>query len=56
MIEEGTEEITTDEGHVVRYTQVLSSRLNQSALKKKYFEIWSAFVEQKESTRFTISY
>ena len=41
--------------YIVRYTAVLSQRLDTTALKRALPEIWKAYTKQISSRRFTIS-
>ena len=41
--------------YIVRYTAVLSQRLDTTALKRALPEIWKAYTKQVSSKRFTIS-
>ena len=42
-------------GYVIRYTKFLKNQLNTSLLKKLDFSIYSKYLRQVESTKFTIS-
>ncbi|MCM1264739.1 MAG: hypothetical protein NC200_00950 [Candidatus Gastranaerophilales bacterium] len=42
-------------GYVVRYTKYLKNQLNTSLLKKLDFSIYSKYLRQVETTKFTIS-
>lgn len=42
-------------GYVVRYTKFLKNQLNTSLLKKMDFSIYSKYLKQVESTKFSIS-
>ena len=42
-------------GYVIRYTKFLKNQLNTSLLKKLDFSIYSKYLRQVETTKFTIS-
>lgn len=42
-------------GYLVRYTKFLKNQLNTSLLKKLDFSIYSKYLRQVETTKFTIS-
>lgn len=42
-------------GYVIRYTKFLKNQLNTSLLKKLDFFIYSKYLRQVETTKFTIS-
>lgn len=50
----GVEELSIA-GFVVRYTKFLKNQLNTSLLKKLEFNIYSKYLRQVQSTKFTIS-
>ena len=57
LVEQNTEELivnTSDEVHIIRYTTVLSQRLDSTQLKKKLPEIYTAYLKQVSSKRFSI--
>ena len=54
MLNQDTEEIVAGK-YIVRYTAVLSQRLDTTALKRALPEIWKAYTKQVSSKRFTIS-
>lgn len=58
LVEQDTEELivnTSDEVHIIRYTTVLSQRLDSTQLKKKLPEIYTAYLKQVSSKRFSIA-
>ena len=58
LVEQDTEELivnTTDEVHIIRYTTVLSQRLDSTQLKKKLPEIYTAYLKHVSSKRFSIA-
>lgn len=58
LVEQNTEELivnTSDEVHIIRYTTVLSQRLDSTQLKKKLPEIYTAYLKQVSSKRFSIA-
>ena len=50
----GVEELEVDE-HIVRYKDVLTSIFDKTAFKKKYEELYSCFLKQVQSKKFTIA-
>ena len=54
MQEQGVEEMEVGT-HIVRFTTVLSQRFDQTTFKKKLPELYTAYLKQSASTRFTIS-
>lgn len=54
MVAQGTEELEVGT-HIVRYTTVLSQRFDTTTFKKKLPELYTAYLKQSTSTRFTIS-
>lgn len=53
MESRGIEELPVDE-HIVRYKDVLTSVFNKTAFKKKYEELYTSFLTQIQSKKFTI--
>lgn len=41
--------------HIIRYTTVLTQRFNSTAFKKALPDVYTAFLKQSTSRRFTIS-
>ncbi len=54
MDERDIEELEVDE-HIVRYRDVLTSTFDKTSFKKKYEELYSMFLKQIKSKKFTIS-
>ena len=54
MQEQGVEEMEVGT-HIVRFTTVLSQRFDQTTFKKKLPELYTAYLKQSASTRFTVS-
>ena len=54
MDEQNTEELIAGT-HIVRWTTTLTNRFDTTAFKKKYAELYAAFIRQTTSRRFTIS-
>ena len=54
MTEQGIEEMEVGT-HMVRYTTVLSQRFDQTTFKRKLPELYTAYLKQSESKRFSIS-
>ena len=54
MLERETEELTAGQ-YIVRWTPVLTQRLDTTALKKTMPEVYKNFMKQTSSRRFTIS-
>ena len=54
MLERETEELTAGQ-YIVRWTSVLSNRLDTTAFKKTSGELYKAYTKQSQSRRFTIS-
>ena len=54
MTEQGIEEMEVGT-HMVRYTTVLSQRFDQTTFKKKLPELYTAYLKQSESKRFSVS-
>ena len=50
----GVQELEVDE-HIVRYKDVLTSIFDKTAFKKKYEELYSFFLKQVQSKKFTIA-
>ncbi len=53
LVEQNTEELVVGTS-VIRYTTVLSQRLDSTQLKKKLPEIYTAYLKQVTSKRFSI--
>jgi len=53
MDEREVEELEVDE-HIIRYRDVLSSVFDKTAFKKKYEELYSSFLKQVQSKKFSI--
>ena len=53
MLAEGTEELECGQ-YMVRYSTVLSQRLDTTAFKKVHADLYKAFTKQVTSKRFTI--
>lgn len=53
MDSRGIEELPVDE-HIVRYRDVLTSVFDKSAFKKKYEELYTSFLKQIQSKKFSI--
>ncbi len=54
LIEKNVEELIVG-AHIVRFTSVMTQRFDSTAFKKKLPELYSAYVKQVNSRRFTIS-
>ena len=54
MTEQGIEEMEVGT-HMVRYTTVLSQRFDQTTFKRKLPELYTAYLKQSESKRFSVS-
>ena len=54
MLNRNTEELTAGQ-YIVRWTSVLSQRIDTTALKRALPEIYKAYTKQVSSRRFTIS-
>ncbi len=54
MLERDIEELAAGQ-YIVRWTSVLTQRLDTTALKKTMPEVYKSFTKQTESRRFTIS-
>ena len=54
MMERDTEELVAGK-YIVRWTSVLSNRVDTTAFKKVYGDLYKAFTKQSQSRRFTIS-
>ena len=54
MDERNVEELEVDE-HIVRYKDVLSSIFDKTAFKKKYEELYTLYLKQVQSKKFSIS-
>lgn len=54
LIERNVEELPVGK-YIVRFTSVLTQRFDSTAFKKKLPELYSAFVKQVSSRRFSIS-
>ena len=54
MLNRDTEELSAGQ-YIVRYTTVLSNRLDSTAFKKVMPEVYKAYTKQTASRRFTIS-
>ena len=55
IMEQAGLEIMNVSGFVVKYTRFLKNQLNTSLLKKLDFSIYSKYLRQVETTKFTIS-
>lgn len=54
MTAEGIDEIVTDDGKVT-YREVISNRFDTTAFKKKFLELYKAYVKQTTARRFTFN-
>ena len=54
MLERETEELTAGQ-YIVRWTSVLTQRLDTTALKRTMPDVYKSFTKQSESRRFSIS-
>ena len=54
LTEQGVEELEVG-SNIIRYTSVLSQRFDSTALKKKLPEVYTAYLKQITSKRFSIS-
>ena len=54
MLAEGTEELECGQ-YMVRYSTVLSQRLDTTAFKKAHADLYKAFTKQVTSKRFSIA-
>ena len=54
MLNRDTEELSAGQ-YIVRYTTVLSNRVDSTAFKKVMPEVYKAYTKQTASRRFTIS-
>lgn len=54
LTEQGTEELVVGTS-IIRYTTVLSQRFDSTQLKKKLPEIYTAYLKQVTSKRFSIA-
>lgn len=54
MVEREVEELVVGK-NIIRYTTVLSQRFNSTELKKKLPEIYTAYLKQVTSKRFSIA-
>lgn len=48
------EELAVDE-HIVRYKSILTSIFDKTAFKKKYEELYTSFLKQVQSKKFSIA-
>ena len=48
------DELEVDE-HIVRYKDVLTSVFDKTSFKKKYEELYTSFIKQVQSKKFTIA-
>lgn len=58
LIERDTEELVVNannEIHIIRFTTVLSQRFDSTRLKKKLPEVYTAYLKQVQSKRFSIA-
>ena len=58
LVEQDTEELvvnTNNEIHIIRFTTVLSQRFDSTQLKKKLPEVYTAYLKQVQSKRFSIA-
>ena len=54
MLDRDTEELTAGQ-YIIRWTSVLTQRLDTTALKKTMPEVYKSFTKQSASRRFSIS-
>ncbi len=54
LMKQGKEEMNAGR-YVVRWTSVITNRLDSTALKKEMADIYNRYVKQTESRRFSIS-
>ena len=54
MLADGTEELEAGQ-YIVRYTSVLTQRLDTTAFKKAHADLYKAFTKQVTSKRFSIA-
>ena len=54
MTEQGTEELLAGT-HIIRWTTVLTSRFDSTAFKKKHEELYTEYLKQTTSRRFSIN-
>lgn len=58
LVEQDTEELVVNannEIHIIRFTTVLSQRFDSTQLKKKLPEVYTAYLKQVQSKRFSIA-
>ena len=58
LVERDTEELVVNannEIHIIRFTTVLSQRFDSTQLKKKLPEVYTAYLKQVQSKRFSIA-
>ena len=53
--EKGLQELKTKNGFIIRWKEIISSRLDGKALKASFPDIYSQFVKQTSSRRFTVA-
>lgn len=54
LLERGTEELECGQ-YIVRYTSVLTQRLDTTAFKKALPDVYKSFIKQSTSRRFSIA-
>lgn len=55
MEEKGLQELETKNGFIIRWKEIISNRLDGKALKAAFPDIYSQFVKQTSSRRFTVA-
>ena len=54
MLDRDTEELTAGQ-YIIRWSTVLTQRLDTTAFKKAHAELYKSFLKQSQSRRFSIS-
>ena len=49
------QELETKNGFIIRWKEIISSRLDGKALKAAFPDVYSQFVKQTSSRRFTVA-
>lgn len=55
MAVKGIDEVTTKNGFIIRWKEIISNRLDGKALKAALPEIYNQYVRQSTSRRFTVA-